>query len=173
MNMQLDEQVLGVAAVASLLLLLLLIWVIRLGSKLKKLRKQYAAVMGGNGVADLEQVIADLQTRLRVQEERGRQLGDKLARATEAMSRMKGRVGVNRYNAFAETGSDLSFSVAIVDEHLDGVVLSGIRSREETYVYAKPVQQGESTYALTPEEREAINRAVQPQSTGGKTGERP
>jgi hypothetical protein len=72
------------------------------------------------------------------------------------LKKMKSKVGIHRYNAFSDTGSDLSFSVAILDEYQDGVLLTGIHNREQTYIYAKPIQRGQSQYTLSPEEKEAI-----------------
>ncbi|MNG37637.1 hypothetical protein D3C84_1250500 [compost metagenome] len=77
------------------------------------------------------------------------------------MKKKKGNIGIHRYNAFAERGNDLSFSIAVIDDAEDGMVLSGIHGRENTFVYAKPVQEGQSKYPLTPEEIEAINLASQ------------
>ena len=69
------------------------------------------------------------------------------------------KLGVVRFNAFDNTGSDLSFSVALLDAADAGFVLSGIYGREESRVYAKPVLKGESTYLLTKEEKQALDAA--------------
>ena len=71
------------------------------------------------------------------------------------------KIGIVRYNAFKDTGSDLSFTLALLNEYNDGVVLNGIYSREMSNIYAKPVKEGKSTYVLSEEEKEAINKAMQ------------
>ena len=71
------------------------------------------------------------------------------------------QVGVVRFNAFDNTGSDLSFAVAMLDAANTGFVLSGIYGREESRVYAKPLVKGESTYMLTKEEKHAVDKAKQ------------
>ena len=68
------------------------------------------------------------------------------------------KVGIVRYSAFKDTGSDLSFAVALLDEKNDGVVFNGIYSREMSNIYAKPVENGNSEYTLSDEEKEAIRR---------------
>lgn len=73
---------------------------------------------------------------------------------------LKAHVGLLRYNPFEERGHDLSFSIAIVDDRNDGVVISSLHSRNESLVYAKPIVAGNSTYTLTPEEKEAITQAT-------------
>ncbi|MDP3045410.1 MAG: DUF4446 family protein, partial [Bacillota bacterium] len=64
-----------------------------------------------------------------------------------------------RYNAFGDVGSDLSFSVAILDARKNGAVVTGLYSRTESRTYCKPVQDGVSTYALTEEEQAAIKQS--------------
>ena len=71
------------------------------------------------------------------------------------------KVGIVRYSAFQDTGSDLSFTLALLDEHDNGVVFNGIYSREMSNIYAKPVENGNSKYTLSEEEQEAIKRAIE------------
>jgi hypothetical protein len=70
-------------------------------------------------------------------------------------------VGVVRFNAFAGNGAggNQSFSLALIDEGHSGVVLSTLYSRNHVGVYAKPLEKGVSTFELTAEEREAIEKA--------------
>lgn len=70
------------------------------------------------------------------------------------------KVGIVRYSAFRDTGSDLSFAVALLDDKNTGVVFNGIYSREMSNIYAKPVENGKSSYTLSDEEAEAIKRAM-------------
>lgn len=148
-----------VTVVLALLIIIAFIRLSIVGNRLKKLRKQYVEVMGNTGVTNLEEVIIELRKTIDIQEEQSQKLRVQLDEVQRLQQQEKGRVGVLRYNAFADQGSDLSFSIAIVNATQDGVVLSGIHSRENTYVYAKPVDKGESTHPLTPEERKAIAEA--------------
>lgn len=70
------------------------------------------------------------------------------------------KIGIVRFNAFKDVGSDLSFALALLDEKNDGVVLNGIYSRDVSNIYAKPVKNGTSTYTLSNEEEQAISKAV-------------
>ena len=78
----------------------------------------------------------------------------------EDLSKCIQKVGIVRYSAFKDTGSDLSFAVALLDENNDGVVFNGIYSREMSNIYAKPVEKGNSKYTLSNEELQAIDRAI-------------
>lgn len=70
------------------------------------------------------------------------------------------KVGIVRYSAFKDTGSDLSFALALLDSNNNGVVLNGIYSREMSNIYAKPIVNGKSTYTIIEEEQQAINKAI-------------
>lgn len=78
----------------------------------------------------------------------------------EDVSKCIQKIGIVRYSAFKDTGSDLSFAVALLDEKNNGVVFNGIYSREMSNIYAKPVEKGNSQYTLSNEEAEAIEKAV-------------
>lgn len=66
---------------------------------------------------------------------------------------------VKRYQAFANVGGDQSFSIALVDGHGSGFLLSGLHSRDETRVYAKPLVQWRASYSLSAEEQEVLTAA--------------
>jgi hypothetical protein len=107
----------------------------------------------------MEDVIVELKETIAVQQQESKQLKAQLEEVQRTLPKQKGKVGVIRYNAFADQGSDLSFSIAIINDEMDGAIFSGIHSRDTSYVYAKPLEKGESTYPLTPEERQAILEA--------------
>lgn len=69
-------------------------------------------------------------------------------------------VGVVRFNPYEQgQGGNQSFAIALLDERGHGVVLSTLYARDRVGVYAKPVQDGASTFDLTPEEKDAIAAA--------------
>ncbi len=69
------------------------------------------------------------------------------------------RVGLIRYRAYEDTGGDQSFALALLDDANSGVVLSSLHGRGGDRVFAKPVQAGRSSYALSEEEQLAIAQA--------------
>ncbi|MCT4611784.1 MAG: DUF4446 family protein [Clostridia bacterium] len=69
------------------------------------------------------------------------------------------KVGIVRYNAFENMGSNLCFALALLDEHNDGVVINGIHGRDGCMTYAKPIKDSKSEYNLSVEEVEAIDKA--------------
>lgn len=70
------------------------------------------------------------------------------------------KVGMVRYTAFQNTGSDLCFALALLDFEDNGFVINGIYSRDNTTTtYAKPIERGKSKYTLVKEEEEALDIA--------------
>ena len=70
------------------------------------------------------------------------------------------KVGIVRYNAYKDTSSNLSFAIALLNDKDDGVVLNGIYSREMSNIYAKPIENGKSSYTMTQEEQDAVFKAI-------------
>ena len=71
------------------------------------------------------------------------------------------KVGIVRYSAYKDSGNDLSFAVALLDEKNNGVVFNGLYSKEMSSTYAKPIIEGTSKYSMTPEEGQAVLRAME------------
>lgn len=69
-------------------------------------------------------------------------------------------MGLVRYNAFPDMGSDLSFALALMDAHQNGCVLSSVYGRETVAVYMKPIIEGQSKYHLSDEEKNALKAAI-------------
>lgn len=70
------------------------------------------------------------------------------------------RVGIVKYDAFDDVGSHLSFSLALLDQFKNGVVITSIYGRDFTTIYGKSVKYGKSEYPLSKEEEDAIDRAL-------------
>ena len=69
-------------------------------------------------------------------------------------------VALVRYDAFGEMSGRMSFSLALLDEHGDGVTLSAIAGTADTRVYAKAVADGKGEHELSPEEQQAVSAAL-------------
>jgi hypothetical protein len=69
------------------------------------------------------------------------------------------KVGIIRFNPFKEIGGDQSFSLCLLDDNNDGVVITSLYTKEGNRVYGKPVKSGKSKYLLSAEEKEAIEKA--------------
>lgn len=71
------------------------------------------------------------------------------------------KVGFRRFNPFSDTGGNQSFSLALLDAHDDGFMISSLHSRENTRLYAKVITDGKaSDQNLSKEEQEVLNQAL-------------
>ena len=95
--------------------------------------------------------------RIKVEED---EIEKYLVRLDNTVDKCFQKIGVYRYNAFKDTGSDLSFTLAILDKENSGIMLNGIYSFEASNIYAKPIEKGKSTYTLSKEEEIALDRAI-------------
>jgi hypothetical protein len=70
------------------------------------------------------------------------------------------RVGIVRFDAFADIGGKLSSSAALLDEHGNGLVITTMNGRENSRNYLKQVRRGVGVSALSPEEHDAVAKAM-------------
>ena len=141
---------------------LLLILYILSNIKLSKLRKNYASFMSklgkGNNIDEmLEKYVKEVE-EIKKENIEIEEYCKKLEKKTSECVR---KIGLVRYNAYKDTGSNLSFALAILNEDNSGVVFNGIYSRDTSNIYCKTVIKGTSEYALSKEEIEAIGKAVE------------
>lgn len=155
-NALLLDQMIWIVMGFVVILLWLLIWNLVQGSKLRGMRKRYKQMMDGTGVEDLEGLLIDLKNQQARLEENQNDHSLQLERINQLLPKQKAKIGIKRYNAFGERGNELSFSAAFVDDQNNGIIITGLYSRDGSYVYAKPLEQGASSYALSSEEAEAI-----------------
>ena len=125
-------------------------------------KKEYKKFMKklGNGT-DIEQILNNRLDEVKFVRDQNQKILDYCRKLDEDFKQTISKVGIVRYSAFKDTGSDLSFTLALLNEHNDGVVLNGIYSREISNIYAKPIKDAESTYTLSEQEKQAIEKAIE------------
>ena len=79
----------------------------------------------------------------------------------QAMQKAVQKTAIVRFNPFGDIGGDQSFSLALLDENNDGVVLTSHYGREENRVYGKSIIKGKSEHVLSKEEEDAITKAIE------------
>jgi hypothetical protein len=151
---------------AGLMALGLLIYNIILSCRLRSYKKLTRLMQGGT----VEEHIVALEERIRSQQQAISDVKDTASDILEQISHFPQHWHLERYNAFENTGSDLSFSLALLNDTEDGFVLTGIFGREDTRIYAKPVVAGKSTYYLTGEEMLSIKNAMKTKKNPRKRG---
>ena len=155
----------GIAALAAGgLALIALLFAIVLAVKLKRLRANQLAVIGGADKRDLITHAARLETgfadlRDWVEES----LTGSERRMAAAEQRIDGCIAhaaMVRYDAYNELSGAQSSSLALLDAHRTGVVLTSIVHRDQARIYIKQMREGEPETELSPEEQQAVDRAL-------------
>ena len=153
-----------VAVAAAAVAVVALILAIVLAVRLRRVRSAQAAVLGEQGSQDLVGYVRDVGegfTDLREWVEAA------LARVDQRMAdesvRIDGCIAYRsliRYDAYGEMSGHQSSSVALLDAHKSGVVISSILHRDQARVYVKQLSEGVPTLELSPEEQEAVDTAL-------------
>ena len=145
----------GVGVVA----VLALVFAWRASRELARVRKQQLVLLGG-GKADLVDFAVSLQGRIddlhRVVDE----VAAALARVDRRIDGSLAKTALIRYDAYEDTGGHQSASVALLDQERSGVVLTAIQGRDYARIYVKELERGRAVIALSPEEIEAVERAM-------------
>jgi len=155
----------GIAALAAGgAALIALMLAIVLALRLRRMRADQRAVLGASGRDDLVAHAASLQAAFEALHGRVEEVAERLDErmgATEA--RLDGAIAYRalvRYDAYGELTGHQSTSLALLDAERSGVVLSTIANRETARMYCKQVRGGEGELELSPEEAEAVRRAL-------------
>jgi hypothetical protein len=139
--------------------LLLLLFCIILSVRINRLRKSTRRLLTGTDGANLEAGIHHVLDELDVVKQKQTDQQMALKRLSERVASQCGNMAIMRYNAFGDIGSDLSFSIALLDDAQNGVVITSIYGREENRIFAKPINRGSSPYNLSEEELAVIQKA--------------
>ena len=129
--------------------------------KLTKLKNEYSEFMKklGNG-KNIDENLKVYMDRVQKVEDLNKEIIQYCERLDKTVDTCIQKIGIVRYNAFKDVGSNLSFTLALLDNNNNGVVLNGIYSRDNSNIYAKPIKDGKSEYILSDEEKEAIEKAI-------------
>jgi len=126
----------------------------------RKLKKRYDLMMRDADKGSLEDMIRSYQRKVDTTYVDTKLAVEEIKLLSNQINHCIQKVGVIRYKAFEDIGSDLSYSVAMLDNKNDGVVITSIFGRNMSTSYAKPISKGVSKYALSEEETYAINKAL-------------
>ena len=126
---------------------------------LRRVRQAQLVLVGG-GKSDLVDFAVSLQARI---DDLHRSV-DELAAGVERIDRRVddtvSKTAIVRYDAYDNSGGHQSASVALLDSARTGVVLSAIQGRDYARIYVKEIDRGRASVALSPEEQEAVERAM-------------
>lgn len=144
----------------TVMILLALLVFISINIRLAKMNKKYRTMMQGVEGENLEKLLISHIGEVKQVVKKVDTLSDDCKRLEKISKDCVQKVALVRFNAFDDVGSDLSFSIALLDSYNNGLVISSIYGRNESRTYSKPIVSGVSSYLLTEEEKEALVQAM-------------
>jgi len=133
--------------------------VVYLLSRIRRMREAQMVLLGG-GKSDLVDFAVSLQARIDDLHRAVDEVAAGLARVDRRVDGTVSNTSIVRYDAYEGAGGHQSASLAFLDSARSGVVLSAIQGRDYARIYVKELDHGRAPVALSPEEQEAVERAM-------------
>ena len=146
----------GLSGITLLSIILLIISL----CKLKKLRRRVDALTRGKDTESMEDIMLNFFERIESLENHEKDIDADIKLIKETLKNTYQKTALVKYDAFREMSGALSYSLALLDQKNDGILISSMYSREGCYTYAKDVVNGECKINLSEEETEALKQAV-------------
>jgi hypothetical protein len=127
--------------------------------KVKRVRDAQRMLLGG-GRKDLIDFSVSLQGRIDDLHRAVDEIAAGLSRVDRRVDATVMNTSIVRYDAYEDTGGHQSASVALLDSARTGVVVTAIQGRDYARIYMKELERGRASVALSPEEQEAVDRAM-------------
>ena len=127
---------------------------------LQRVRHAQEVLLGGGAKRDVVDFAISLQTRIDDLHAAVDEVAAGLARVDRRVDGALTRTSIVRYDAYEDTGGHQSASMAILDSQRSGIVLTAIQGRDYARIYVKELARGKAAVSLSPEEQEAVERAM-------------
>jgi hypothetical protein len=127
--------------------------------RLRRLRAAQLVLLGG-GKSDLVDFAVSLQGRIDDLHGAVDEIAAGLARVDRRVDECLSKTSIVRYDALQDAGGHQSATVAFLDAGRSGLVVSAIQGRDYARIYMKELDRGRASVALSPEEQEAVERAM-------------
>ena len=160
LNVLLADNFFYVTIAFGIIFLIMLFVIISTKMDLSEMRLRYKKMMTTSEGADLEQLLTNNASKIKRSLAEIERLDGEISAIKNIMDRAITRVAIVRYDAFEDISSDLSFSIALLDDNNSGIIISALNGRDSSSTYAKPIENGISTkYKLSKEEEQVLREA--------------
>jgi hypothetical protein len=145
----------ALAAAAVLAVLLVLQW-----RTVRRLRRAQVVILGTHDERDIVEHVQTLDSRVRNLREAAERLTAELDENRRHLDEALTNRAIVRYDAFRDAGGEQSASLALLDNHRSGLVVTTIAARDFARLYVKHLERGVADRELSPEEQRAVEAAV-------------
>lgn len=145
----------------SIFLGVILVWLLGISFFLFRSISHYRKLTKNGNKDNLQEILEKILKDDKISQEEIDKLKKKIGiLETEGLSHIQ-KIGLIRFNPFADTGGSQSFTLAVLDGHNNGILISSLHSRDQTRMYTKQVRTGKGLgFELSKEEKEAIEKAI-------------
>lgn len=140
-------------------IIVIFIRISKINRRILLLKKKYDLMFSNFNVENIENLLVEAVKKQEFLDNKNEKVDIRLNGIESNLKNCFQKYGVVRFNAFDNVGSDQSFSVAMLNETDDGIVISGLFSRDSSCTFAKPIVSGNSKYPLSAEEIKAVDMA--------------
>jgi hypothetical protein len=149
-------------AILILIVIIIILMFVQIINKVEinRIEKRYKKLMKGSLGKNIEEMIFDYNNKVDKSLESAKSIEALYKDVDIRLRKCVQKVSVVRYRAFDDVGSDLSYSIAMLDDENNGLIITGIYGRSESTSFTKPVENGISKYDLSEEEKLAIKNAI-------------
>lgn len=160
-NVQRPEVLPGLLLALILTTTFLLVTVVLQAFQVRRLHRRLHTLTRGTDGQNLEETLRACMDRVDAADRRMELMEQAIGVLQAQVPLCLQRAGLVRYDAFEDIGGEQSFSLALLNGQGDGLVLSGVHSRNDVRVYAKEIRQGRSSHGLSDEEKRALQACYQ------------
>ena len=132
------------------------VWLLILSIFLYRFIVLFNKLTKGVEVTDLKKVLEKVLEKGQINTEGIKALEKRVSLIEEDGKFHIQKIGLVRFNPFKELGGDHSFSMAILDSHDSGIIITSLHTRDRTRVYMKDIKKGKSSFELSSEEKKAL-----------------
>jgi hypothetical protein len=127
-----------------------------------KFKKKIGLLFEGKKVKNLEEVLLKQIQKIKEQDSDFKEAFKRIEKLENISEKTFKKIGMVRFNPFSNMGGNQSFTIALLDNQNNGFVISSLFIKEGNRVYGKAVKNGQSDHPLSEEEKEAIEKAMNP-----------
>lgn len=149
-----------VVIILLILFIIQFIWIFFIVSKYNKLNQRLTKFTTGRDGRNLEEVIGKRFSEIRQIVKNEKNQNKNIDIINDKFLTTFCKIGLVKYDAFKEMSGKLSFSLALLTENHDGIIITSMHSREGCYTYCKEISNEQSYYVLSEEERIALDVAI-------------
>lgn len=149
-----------VVIILFIIVILQFAWIGLIVYKCNILNRRITRFTRGKNAANLEEVMLDNFSQIRQIVNNERKQNKNIDMINDKFLSTFCKIGLVKYDAFKEMSGKLSFSLALLTENHDGIIITSMHSREGCFTYCKEITNEESYYVLSTEEKLALNVAI-------------